>query len=344
MRPRATDAPPPRARGRTGSRAARWGGRVALALGGLGLGLLAAEATFRQRPLPSPVHDIEALRHGSDCFEPDLTLGYRARPGACGRDARGVRLSVHGEAPRAEGAPTLDLLLLGDSVAEVGTWHRDLADRLAASQGRQVALHNAGTAGYQSCQEAELYRRLRADAGLQPDLVLLQVCVNDLRPTPVLARGPGGSVRIHGPEGPRDLPGAVLRSQALTWLLLSRGLVLRSEGDRTGVEEEVGACMAEVGRLARSDEAQVLALIFPGFVDPGQRGYEPTHQEEERLEALAKAAGLPTLALREGLAAIGPVSDLATPEDILHPTTALANERITQVLAADLAGRLQAAP
>ena len=87
----------------------------------------------------------------------------------------------------------------------------------------------------------------------------------------------------------------------------------------------------------------LVAAVFPGFVDPGGRGYDPLLAQEQRLGELALAAGLPLVMLRDGLGRLGPLSELTQGSpDVIHPSSALAKERIAQVLDEALRPRLQA--
>jgi len=104
-----------------------------------------------------------ARNYSNGPFETDAS-GFRRRP----PDARPVERSI---------------LLLGDSVAFAGgvPYSRSFAslveDDLTRSLGKQVAVLNTGTPGYNTVQELLLLKDLQTT--VRPNLIVLQFCMND---------------------------------------------------------------------------------------------------------------------------------------------------------------------
>jgi lysophospholipase L1-like esterase len=151
--------------------------------------LATAELALRWLASPAPVSDLRGLHE----LRPDRPWLYGLRPGAEGRieelgdavyriNEDGFRGPRHAR-PRPAGG--LRVLVLGDSVAfgygvEEGdafprALERQLAELIA---GRAVEVVNLGVGGYNAWNEAQLL----ADVGAsyQPDLVVVQFCINDL--------------------------------------------------------------------------------------------------------------------------------------------------------------------
>lgn len=117
--------------------------------------------------------------------------GYELAPnwhGSVETDARGLR----SRAPDAE-PPRYKVLLIGDSVTfGSGVRYEDafgskLETMLNRGLGRSVAVWNAGVPGYNTTQEELALRHM--GPLVQPDLVLVQVCMNDYMAAPVLTPG-----------------------------------------------------------------------------------------------------------------------------------------------------------
>ena len=118
--------------------------------------------------------------HGADsgprghreCYRLNLTTGYEPIPEKCGRDANGFYTIQVGET----GEP-YKVLVLGDSIADQHRWVQRMSFDLSDHLSRPVLTKNAGTPGFDTCSELQMY----LDKGLKDDfdLVLLQFCPND---------------------------------------------------------------------------------------------------------------------------------------------------------------------
>lgn len=112
---------------------------------------------------------------GDSWFVPDPVLGFALNPGQPGICSRGYR----GDEPEAGRQPgRRRLLVLGDSISyDVGSWAELLPARLVARNGEPLELINASVPGYTTHQERSYFERRLAY--LEPDLVVLQYCLND---------------------------------------------------------------------------------------------------------------------------------------------------------------------
>ncbi len=155
------------------------------AVAALGLGEVAAR-------LFVPSGSVSELR-GLHEFRPDRGWLYGLRPGAEGRlseagDAlyrinqdgfRGPRHARPGPAEATRVVVLGDSIAFGYAVQEASAFPRVLAARLAALVPQAgIEVVNLGVGGYNAWNEVELLK----DVGItyQPDLVLVQFCINDL--------------------------------------------------------------------------------------------------------------------------------------------------------------------
>jgi hypothetical protein len=163
--------------------------RVAFVALGVAAAFAVGEAAMRLLALSRPVSELRGLHE----FRPDRSWLYGLRPGAEGR------LSVTGDAlyrinpdgfrgprhARPKPLETTRIVVLGDSIAfgyaveEASSFPRILETQLAALVPQAgIEVVNLGVGGYNAWSEAELL----GDVGVsyQPDLVLVQFCINDL--------------------------------------------------------------------------------------------------------------------------------------------------------------------
>jgi hypothetical protein len=153
---------------------------VALALGEVAIRILA------------PDRSASELR-GLHRFRPDLPWIYELRPGAEGRlgetgdalyriNADGLRGSIYAR-PKPPGV--LRVVLMGDSVSfgygvEEAEAYPQRLERMLSElvPDAQVEVVNLGVGGYNAFNEAELLKIV--GLSYEPDLVLVQFCINDL--------------------------------------------------------------------------------------------------------------------------------------------------------------------
>jgi hypothetical protein len=339
----------------------------------LALGIAAAlalgEAAARWLEAARATGELRGLHE----FRPDRSWLYGLRPGA------EKRLSETGDAlyrinqdgfrgprhtrPRPPG--TTRILVLGDSIAfgyaveEASAFPRVLERELAArASGAAIEVVNLGVGGYNAWNEAELLKDV--GIGYQPDVVLVQFCINDLN-DPTLhfdtqtrlllsaipdAAYPDPSVR----RGSHQAPSRIWRWCAASELcVLARDAWLavdRTEFDDAAKRAAVTAVGAEDGphwdwlerrylemeAVAERAGARFVVLAFPYPAQLAGRGPDPV---QERLLALARRHGWtvvdPLPAFRAAAAA---GADLFV--DWWHPTQAghrIAAEETLRVLA-----------
>src|SRR6266478_3239918 len=162
-------------------------GRLALVLLGVAAGLATAETALRLFPVGHAAQELRGLHE----LRPDRPWLYGLRPGAEGSAANGVRYVVNADGfrdrryARPKPPRTFRIVVLGDSIAfgyrvpMEDTFPKVLETTLAAlGAGLRIEVLNLAVSGYNPYTEAALF----ADVGVgyQPDLVLVQFCVNDL--------------------------------------------------------------------------------------------------------------------------------------------------------------------
>jgi lysophospholipase L1-like esterase len=164
---------------------------LALLVAGLALGLALAEWLLGG-PLRPPVADLRDTSWKAELdamhaalHQADPALVYAPRPGAsvempygtAAFDARGLRPI---DSPVRPDPAARTVAVLGDSLVwgELLGPHETLPAALQGALGADHRVLNAGVTGFDTAQEAAWYRR--AVRPLQPDVVVLVVCLNDL--------------------------------------------------------------------------------------------------------------------------------------------------------------------
>jgi lysophospholipase L1-like esterase len=171
-----------KARLATRSRLVRRG--VAAALG-VALAFASLELLLRALGL-GPEVAVE-LRPAYEKFDRDEELIWTLKKSWRGRELNGApvttgSLGLRGSEPSPDAEATL--LVLGDSVVyghhlgDAQTLPVRLESELRARTGTGLVVVNGGIPGYSTFQEARLYRRLAP--AIEPDLVLLGFCLNDV--------------------------------------------------------------------------------------------------------------------------------------------------------------------
>jgi lysophospholipase L1-like esterase len=167
----------------------RLAGRLTLVLLGIAIALGIAEGTLRVLAVVRPPEDLRGLHEP----RPDRPWLFGLRPGAQGRvrHTGNVRYVINADGfrdqlrPRAKPPGTFRIVVMGDSIAFGygvsldDSFPKRLEQRLAARAPAQpIQVLNLGVNGYNPYTEAALF----ADVGVryQPDLVLVEFCINDL--------------------------------------------------------------------------------------------------------------------------------------------------------------------
>lgn len=291
-----------------------WTRRLLLVALSTGVALAAAEAYWRafhpglaEDGRLTNMHQMEP-----GCHRVSPTLAYEPIPGACGRDEQGF---LDAPSARATG-DALRILLLGDSVSVVQRgWVHAIETRLAELTGRPVVIFNAGVGGYDTCQEA-WQLRARLDA-VDPDLVLQQVCHNDLPGSASLYPTEDGRLVLRRNAQVWEFPAWIVRSHLLLDAALRWNLFGGAPATAVTREEESLECLR--GMVAEADRAGV-PLVSAHFPVLGTAAEFPgAARDEQVLLALHREAGVNAVELRPLLEARVPLATLRNhPMDPIH--------------------------
>lgn len=238
-------------------------------------------------------------------------LGYRLAPNF---HKEGVRTNAEGLLWRPDDPvpPERKVLIIGDSIAFGGDVSREenfatiIEQKLHESFSQPIAVWNAGTPGYNTTQEAVLL----TDIGprLNPDLVIVQLCLNDYEPTLVLnARNVlerRGAVEPNNKAS--DFLSGLFPSRAILFLKgRIQGLqkthpewfplwahYIHYVGNKTGWKEAKESLLA-IRDWAKHKNSALLLVLFP--VEQQLRIRDAAFQRE--MADFAKAEGIHTLNL-----------------------------------------------
>jgi len=263
------------------------------------------------------------VRFGQPLWIHDPVLHYRHRPGAvrtldrAGRPDDLIRINSLGqhdtELPIVKPASEWRMLLIGDSVTMgdqvtyAETFAAQLEERLRRGEPAfpEYQVVNTGVHGYASFQELEM---LRESLALDPDLIVVGFCLNDLTEPSVVERGfDGADLDYHGV--------AASASPLQGWFLNETGFgrlveEIRARGTTRGAEQRaeldnvrsvstspaddprwapawhwVERDLGEMAELAREADVPLVLLIFPftfQLFDAEARGPQQTLAEEAR--------------------------------------------------------------
>lgn len=304
--------------------------RLALLVTGLLVGLGLAEVALRIHPvIPGQMtRALDASNTEAACTENSLTRGWAPIPGACGHDTHGTLLHGDPDAPRA-------MLILGDSVTAGDHWVAPTAAALIA-EAPDLRVHNAAVSGYDTCQELETWRQL--GPVLQPELVVLQTCANDVLGSHALVPLSNDHVRyhLHDADGGRaavDFPLWVLHSRLLSLAVLSWGQATAEPVLEDPVLSEGFArhCLLLLTEEVKATGADLVAIAFPVLFDRASGSKEERFRSQETaIRQALRDNGVPTLPVRSLLKS--PLAEARSdPNDLLHPS-----EEAHQALAPDV--------
>jgi lysophospholipase L1-like esterase len=247
---------------------------------GVGVALALAEIGLRVLDVPpsplAPLH-VPSYRRSEN---PILRYTYRANLAAdhAGYDAmhRGLSTNARGFRDREFTLPkppeVTRILAIGDSttvglgIPELANTYPKLLERRLRRSGRKVEVLNLGVGGYDPEQAVELLRIEARD--LEPDLVLLLVCLNDL------SRGVDGGVeaalaRAHAHLDPPAHGAAALWRRLRLVFFLQHRLRTPDPAPAT-VERDAGPTPLELGlealaRWSKVNDVPALAFLLPGL-------------------------------------------------------------------------------
>jgi lysophospholipase L1-like esterase len=314
--------------------------RALLVVFGLCAGLALAEVAVRVLdvpPRPLPPLDLASYRISDD---PVLRYEYRPNLRADEKpyDAlhQGFTTNSLGfrdvEYPVAKPPGTRRILALGDSTtagngiaALEATWPKRLERRYAEAGRPEVRVLNLGGGGYHPLQEARLLE-LRGLA-LEPDLVLLLVCLNDLD-----ASADGGirktleRVRARGGDASPGAFAALTRWSRLAFVVSQRARGLRgaeSDAQRIparDVENPLAEGLALLAKLQQQHGLRVQVFLLPALGAPFER-YRQGALHRRMREIAAATPSLPWTDLLDDFRGTG-ANPRALTVDGLHPNPA----------------------
>ena len=314
-------------------------GQVLLSITATAVMLVGLEFGFRVLEVNSLDPNVMAPQEGEGkCYRSSLTLGYEPKPGACqfnehGFDAPGYKLK------KAPG--TFRVLVLGDSLTAGQAWVRYAEKKLnAAVDGKRIELWNGGIPGFDTCSELGMLKE--RGWAIDPDLVLLQFCVNDFTVTATIIPRADGRVRYFVGSQGHDLPTWALRSHLLTWLVVRYQLSRAAKIDRIRHNEKyVDRCLRLFSRRTAERKVPLSLVIFPALVSGegtarDRRVVGPFRHWEKLARQMALRHDIDTLYLRHELELAGPLERLRFfPNDPWHPNekgNLVAGKRIAEHL------------
>ncbi len=275
---------------------------------------------------------------GTACYRPSMTRGYEPIPGTCGRNDAGF--VPFGGAP-AWGDRRV--LVLGDSIADQRRWVNTMAAGLNQGLDERVVVWNGGVPGYDSCSEL----RVLEEGGLafDPELVVLQFCLNDYAVSATILPLPDGRVRFHA-QSVHEFPGWVLRSRLLTMTLLRLGAANVGRTPERRIQSDPAEhCIARMAELGREHGFELWVALFP-YLHSDLDHPEATvpmdardvgaREVEARIRGFLDEQGIAYTDLRPVLEDQGPIqAQRNQPRDPWHPDDG-AQAVIGGALAADL--------
>ena len=200
-------------------------------------------------------------RSHRECYRLNITTGYEPIPNKCKRDDKGYYRTWDG--PSKEDA--YKVLVFGDSIADQHRWIQATANVLEKHMSRPVEFKNAGTPGFDTCSELQMFR----DKGLNEDfdLLLLQFCPNDLASTATIIALPNDQVRFYIGWEYVEFPRWVLKYRTLSWLVLHTFNRQGNGNNWRASSSPIPHCLQEFRELAEQKGAEFKVILFPTFVD-----------------------------------------------------------------------------
>ncbi|MBK7975535.1 MAG: hypothetical protein IPK07_20370 [Deltaproteobacteria bacterium] len=313
------------------------------------IALLAGEGVARiaERPrlvteLRFPPGDVRTVLHRPAPGE----LGYERVPGAQLAEITHDSLGFRGdERPLAKPPGTFRILALGDSITygagiPLERTYPKVLESLLGGATTRIEVWNGGTIGYNARQEALWLER--SGLAIQPDLVLVAACANDLGPRQVESTTRDGIViREYAPPLVPLVLGAGPRARAIT----ERSALARF-AQRAGARFSHGAAAAPIldpqaeanaaayRRIrdhAAAAGARTALVVFPmlGATDDGLEAVR------RRIVEIGVALEIPTLDLADAFRALPPAELRLVATDPWHPNAtghALAAQEAARLL------------
>jgi len=239
------------------------------------------------------------------------------------------------------------VLVLGDSVAYgVGvrpdeTFSMQLEAILSrASTSRAVEVLNSGVPGYNALQQLDylVHRGLTLD----PDLVIVAFCPNDVQTTPIVFRV-GDELRAYRHEKGESSYRLWLIERSSLFRLFLRGVEMRRSSEdskrRSGNDKERNLeAMGEIARVLSERRIPVIAILFP-YLKQDFAEYDRAHLHTA-VTRLYEEAGAPVIDLHRAWMERGNTAYRLpnSPRDTVHPNVA-GHLSAAQLLAESIAER-----
>ena len=225
--------------------------------------LIGVEIWLRSQHISWDPHGADSgPRAHLNCYRPAVTTGYEAVPNTCDRDEDGYYRSwTEAEEP----LNAYSILVFGDSIADQNQWVQQATRTLAKNWDRPVISRNAGTPGFDTCSELQLFKE--KSAHIKADALVLQFCPNDLAVTATVVPLSDGRARIYVGWEYTEVPAWVLRSRLATYIALR--FVQRNGGKDIlrSSSSPVLQCLQQFKEMTAKRGMDFQVILFPPFVD-----------------------------------------------------------------------------
>jgi hypothetical protein len=249
--------------------------RLALLAVGLLVGLAIAEVGVRasgRDPLDGILHDPRADRSASQCLQLDDDAGYVYIPEKCGTNSLGFpdrEFTVERPADRDR------IMVLGDSISGDRAFAHFLGELLSRGPGRPTQVINTGVPGYSTLNEVGLYEKW--GPRLDPDMVVLQFCLNDYTGTPLLFEHDGRVIKVLHHRSEEWGRSSWLFARSGLYRLLTYEAQARGEPMEATFEPTEAALSGLAARLA-SEGRDFLVVVFPAITSQWEPAALQAHQ------------------------------------------------------------------
>ena len=293
--------------------------------------LTGAEIWLRSQHISWDPHGADSgPRAHTHCYRPSVMTGYEARPNTCDRDEDGYYRSWRGEEP----ANAYSVLFFGDSIADQNQWVQETTRTLEREWQSTVISRNAGTPGFDTCSELQLFKD--KSAHIEADALVLQFCPNDIAVTATVIPLPNGKARVYVGWEYAEFPDWVLHSRLATYIALR--FVQRQGGNdivRSSSSPVLG-CLEQFKKITAERGMAFQVVLYPPFVDDYEdssplvavrEGNLSAKEAEEMSRKLLQEAGIEFFEIRRSFENRGEslVENRNVPNDMWHPNSRAQN-------------------
>lgn len=249
-------------------------------------------------------------------FEPDDEIGFVPGPAWRGRDGRyGFQNGAEYPAKRAG---DVDWALLGDSVLLHRRLEAALEERLA---GEPIRIYNAGIGGYNTLQQAAY---LEKHVSLEPDVLILQYCLNDYLPGMVIVasdRWEKGSFAMSRLDPLAAVHPWWYRHSALYRHIQILGISRRYENlfspeGVTAHRHLVEAGLDRIQAWSRRRRVPLYVIVYP-HLDIPEKAWQTTAMTQ--VTSVLESRGISYVGLHEPMRRHGLEKLRSDPADTVHP-------------------------